>query len=325
MEILGRQIEAGFALETTRGTAKTTAQKWFRNVVANIIERSENSVDDSVMGVLEDSLGARVVKKFIEGDLQGIVHADAIGYLLKNLYGTSNSSVVSGSVYDHIFTLQQNIQHNSLTIFAKDGSVQQQVFNGGMVKSLEINAVVDNYIRFTAGFLARSAASNAASPSYGAEYDFIGKDITVKMATSEAGLSGATPLSLKEVNINRDQGLIQDHVLGSYTPSDIFNGKMMVEGDLTLNFADTTLKDLYLGDNARYMEIKIQGSADIGSGNNPTITILLNKVQILDWSRDGGADDVVTQKVNFRAFYNRTDSQQSEVTLRNLTTSYVGV
>jgi hypothetical protein len=99
----------------------------------------------------------------------------------------------------------------------------------------------------------------------------------------------------------------------------------MIEGDFTLNFADETFKDLYLGDDAKYMSITIQGAADIGGGNNPTITILLNKVQFMDWNRAGGANELVTEPITFRAFYNPSDSKQSQVTVQNLTTSYDNV
>lgn len=325
MEIIGRQVEVGLAGESTRGTAEAVAQKWHRNVVANVMEKAEKAIDDSTMGVLEDSLGSRVVKKFIEGDLQGIVHADALGFLLHNLYGSVTSNLVSGSVYDHEFTLDQGIKHQALSLFLKDGGVQQKVFNGGMLSSFELNAVVDNFIRFNAGFMARDAADNSDTPTYDAEYDFVGRDVSIKFAATEAGLSGATPISAKDLNISWDPGVISDHVLGAYTPNDIYNTKMMIEGQITLNYADNTFKDLFLADTAQYAEIKIEGAADIGGGNFPTITILLNKVQIMDWERSGGSDELVLQPITFRAFHNRTDAQQSKVTLRNLTTSYAAV
>jgi hypothetical protein len=215
------------AHEETRGTAESVAEKWARNVTANIVERAEKVVDDATRGRLEDSEGARVVKKWVEGELQGIVHADLIGYLFYCLYGAVSTQTVSGSVKDHTFSLAQNIQAPSLSIFAKDGSVQQKVFNGGTLASLELSAVVDNFVRFTANFMARSSASNADTPSYSnTEYDFIGKDVSIKFADTEGGLSGATAIKAKEITINWDKGLIADHVLGQHTPNDHLAGKM---------------------------------------------------------------------------------------------------
>ena len=100
---------------------------------------------------------------------------------------------------------------------------------------------------------------------------------------------------------------------------------MMIDGSFTLNFADETFKDLYLGDAAKYMSLTIEGDADLGSGNKPTITVILNKVQLMDWGRSGGANELVVETVGFRAFYNATDSEQSTTTIKNLTASYTNV
>jgi len=322
MEIIGREIEVGFGVEDNRGVAQGTPEVWMKNVLTNIIEKAEKVVDDASRGRLEDADGSRIVQKWIEGDLEGIVHADAIGYLIYNLYGAVSSSVVSGSVYDHEFTLQQAIQHASLSLFVKDGAIQNLSMAGGMVNTLNITGNMDDYVRFTANFLAQTANDETPTPSYDTEYDFVGRDITVKIADTEGGLVAAEGIKAKTVDITFDAGLIRDHVVGSYTPDDIYNAKMMIEGEITLNFANETYKDLFLANTDKYMEITIQGAADIGGGNNPTITILLNKINFMDWNRAGANDELVLETIPFKAFYNATDSQQSKLTLRNLTTEY---
>jgi hypothetical protein len=322
MEIVGRELEAGYSTESSRGTAETTVNKWQKSVSVSIVERAENVVDDATHGSLEDSDQRRITQKWVEGDLEGIVHADALGYLLSSIYGGVDTTTVAGDVRSHNFKLKQSIQHQSLTVFAKDGGVQNLAFAGCAVSTLELNASVDDFVRFTASFIGQTAADDTETPSYDTEYDFIGRDITVKMASSEAGLSGATAIKLKSVDVTFDQGAIRDHVFGAYTADDVYNSKMMIEGSFTINFADEVYKDLYLGDTAQYMEIAIVGAADIGGGSNPAITLLLNKVQIMDWNRSGDNDSLVEGEVSFKAFYNAADSQQSELTLVNLTDTY---
>ncbi|MHA1853381.1 MAG: phage tail tube protein [Candidatus Heimdallarchaeaceae archaeon] len=325
MEIIGRDIEVGFSTEAVRGTAESTVDKWERNVTASIVERAEHADDDTSRGALEDMENRRVIKKYIEGDLNGIVHADAIGYLYSSIYGKVVSAVVSGSVYDHEFTLKQNIEHQSLTVFAKDGGVQQVKFSNCVASTLEITATIDDYLRYTCKFNGSEATDDTESPSYDTEYDFIGKDITVKIADTEAGLVGATAIKAKSVSINHDQGSIRDHVLGSYSPDDNYNAKQSIEGEISLNFIDKTFKDLYLGDDAKYMSITIEGASDIGGGSKPTITYVFNKIKIKDWSREGANDDLVTETVGFKAYRNETDEEASKVTLRNLTSAYANV
>lgn len=321
-DIIGRNIEAGVSVEASRGTAEASVSKWMRNVNCSIVERAEHVIDDTSRGRLEDSDGRRVARQWVEGEIDGVVHADAIGYLLRSLYGTVASVVVTGSVKDHTFTLQQSIQHPTLSLFVKDGSAQQRVYKGGAIKTLEISAAVDNFVRYKAAFLALSGASNSASPSYGTEYDFISKDITVKFASSVAGLAGANAIKAKDLKLKWDQGLIPDQVFGAYTPNDILNSKMSIEGEFSLNFGDTTYKDLYLADTDQVCQIAIQGAADIGSSNNPTITITLYKIRVTDWNRSGNNNDLVVQPVSFKAFYSPSDTKASQVVLRNLTASY---
>lgn len=324
-EIVGRQIEFGVATEASRGSAETAADKWIRKVTANVVERAMHAMDDTTRGRLEDGEGRRKVQSYIEGSLEGILHIDVLGYFLANIYGVVVTSTVSGSVKSHLFSLGQNIQHPSLTLFAKDGSVQQLVYGNAMINTFELTAAVDNYLRFTSEFIASGAADNSDSPSYDTDYDFISRDVTIKIADSEGGLTGATAIKAKEFSIQWDQGLIRDHVVGQYTPDDIYNAKLTITGSFMKNFEDETFKDLYLGNASKYMSITIQGEADIGSANNPTITIVLNKVQFMDWNRDGGANDLVTETVGFQAFYNPSDSEQSTVTVKNLTSAYSNV
>jgi len=324
-EIIGRQIEFGIATEAARGTAETSADKWARKVTATVVERASHAMDESTMGRLEAGMGRRVVQTFIEGEVAGILHIDTLGWMLGNVYGICNTTNVDGDVNDHVFTLGQNIKHTSLSLFAKDGTVQQHVYSNGMVNTLSISVAVDDYIRYTCSFVAAAATANSDTPSYDTEYDFVSRDVVIKVASTEAGLSGATALKAKGFNLTWDTGLIRDHVVGSYTPDDIYNSQLMIEGEVTLNFVNETFKDYYLGNAEMYKSITVTGEADLGGGENPAITIVFNKVQWMDWTRTAEAADLITQPLPFRAFLNQTDLEQSQVTLRNLTAEYTNV
>ena len=322
-EFIGRQIDFALAVEEVRGTAESVADRNVRKVTCNLIPQTERVIDDSTFGRLEDAERVRSVRRWNEGDVEGIVHADVLGYYLYNIYGEVDSSNVSGSVHSHEFTMEQSIQHPSLTLFVKDGEVRQEKLAGGMITTLEINASTDDYVRYTANFVAKEGESdNSVIPALQTEYDFVGRDITVKIASTEAGLTGATPLKLKDLSITLNTNAEADFVFGDYSPDNIYNKQFSIEGSLTRNYTDTTFQDLYEGDDFRYMEITIQGEADIGGGNNPEIVILLNKMQIQDWSRTSAGDDLSTEDVDFKAFYNVTDEAQSSIKLTNLTEEY---
>lgn len=322
-ELIGKQIELGVAVENARGVAETTASKWVKKITANIVEKATKTVDESTRNVLADSLGARVTQKWVEGDIEGNLHADVIGYFFYGLFGSEAVSEVQAStVYDHTFTMDNTITHPSLSIFGKDGSAYQNVFSNCMIGSLELTASPDSFVKFTASIIGKEATANTDTASYDTEYDFIGRDVVIKIADTLNGLAQATAIPVKEFNVTFDKGLVADYVLGSYNPDDIYNTQMNIEGEVTLNLSDATYKTLMLGDTYKYMSVAITGTQTIGSASNPTITFTFYRVSVLEWSRDDNASELVPQTIKFKAFYNETDSSQAQVVLRNLTDKY---
>jgi hypothetical protein len=321
-EFIGRSIDFAVATEVVRGTAETTADRTVRKVECNIIPRAERITDDSTFGRLEDAERVRTVRKWSEGDVSGLVHADVLGYFLLNLYGDVTSTP-SGTTATHEFTLQQDLLHPTLTLFVKDGEVRQSKIAGGVISTMEVTASTDDFVRYSASFLGKEGADDTSNlPALATEYDFVSRDITVKIADTEAGLSSATALKLKNLSINWNSNAEADWVFGSYSPDNIYNKTFAIEGSFERNFTDETFKDLYEGDTFKYMEVEIEGEADLGSGVKPTVTVLFYKIQITDWSRTSTGDDLVMETVNFKAFLNTTDSAQSKVTLINKTAEY---
>jgi len=215
----------------------------------------------------------------------------------------------------------QNILHPTLSLIAKDGGASQEVFDTGVVNTLEITATTDDFVRFSSNLMFAKATANVDTPSYNTEYDFIGKDITIKIASTEAGLPAAVAIKAKEVGITFDTGAIADFSFGSFSP-DNYNSKLAISGNITKNYINDTFKDLLTADTAVYMEISIIGEAVLAGGNTPRIITLLNKVQIQSWERSGGNDDLVTEEIEFKAFYNNVDAEMATVSVRNLTNSY---
>jgi hypothetical protein len=321
-EFIGREIEFGIASESTRGTAESSADRNVRKVTANLTPKVEKVIDDTSFGRLEDSASSRVVRKWSEGDIEGIVHADVIGFYLNNLYGDLETTEIETDVYSHVFNLGQNIKHPSLTFFIKDAGVRQLKVPGAMLSTFEITATTDSFVRYTANLMGRqSETDNSTFPALQTENDFIGKDITVKIATTEAGLSSASALKIKDLNISFETNVEADFVFGNYSPNDVYNKQFSISGTFTKNFENTIFEDLYNSDDFRYLSVKIVGEQLIGT-ENPTIELVLNKVSVTEHERTSASDDLVTETVSFKAFYNVADEKQSQVTIINETITY---
>ncbi len=323
MDFIGRQIEVGVAVETVRGTAETVATDWLKKISMTVIPRATKTNDESTCNVLADSLGTRLTQLWIEGDVNGNVHADPIGFFFYNLYGSEAIATVEAGVIDHTFTEDTTVTKPSLTLFGKEDTVEQSSFSNCMVGSFEMTAAPDQYVAFSSSFMGVAAASNADTPAYADDaYDFVGRDVVVKVADTEAGLVAASALPLKDVTVSWDTGLISDFVLGQYVPQDVFNSQTAIEGSFTINYISNTFLDLFTTDAYQYLEITITGDQLIGAASAPTITLLLNKVAITDRTREDSAGDLVTESITFKAFYNKDDAQQSSLVLRNVTDKY---
>ena len=322
-EFIGREIVMGVGVEAVRGTAETTATKGVRKVECNVIPRAERVIDDSTTGSLEDAENVRTVRKWSEGDVSGIAHADVIGYYFTNLYG-GVTSVASGSAYLHTFVLDQTIIHDTLTLFIKDADVRQEKIAGAVVSTLEITATTDDYVRYSASFMGKEGADDTSTiPALATDYDWVGRDIVVKVADTEAGLAGATALKLKNITLTWNSNAEADYVFGSYSPDNIYNKQFAIEGSFERNFTDEVFKTLYEGTGFKYMSVTITGETDMVTGKKPTLTVVFNKIQVTDWNRTSAGDALSTETVSFKAFKNTTDAEQSTVILLNLTAEYI--
>jgi hypothetical protein len=318
----GRLEAVGVAVEAVRGTAELTPQKWVKHVSSDIVSKVDSVIDENVMGIMEDSPNSRVVKKWFGGSLDGTLYVDVLGYLLLNIYGSETPTQESGTAYSHEFEMEQSIEHQTLTVFRKDGDVIQKAYAGSVVNTLEISGTTGALVKMVATIICGSETSNASNPSYDEEYDFIGRDISIKLADEENDLPSTVATEMKEVKITWDTGALSDFNLGSYYPKN-YNAKMSIEVELKRSMEDTTFEDLWSSGEAKYIEITIEGEATIGTAAKPTVVLLLNKAIVQDWSRSAGANDLAEETIKFKGFYNSTDNQQSKVTIINLTPSYV--
>lgn len=323
-EFIGREINMAVGVEAVRGTAQVTAGRTIRKVTCDIIPRADRVIDDTTFGRLEDAERVRTVRKWSEGGLEGILHADVLGYFLLNIYGDVNSGVDAGDAYKHTFSLEQSLAHPTLTLFVKDADVRQEKIAGAVISKFSINSSSDNYVRFKAEFLGKEGTDDTSSlPALSDEYDFVGRDVSVKIADTEEGLAAATALKAKDLSIEWNPNAEADYVLGSYSPDNIYNKQMSIEGEMSLNYVDNTFEDLYKGDDFKFMQITIQGEAEIETGKHPKAVITCHKIQVTDWSRTSAGNDISTQSVKWKAFLNTDESKQSEVELTNLTTEYI--
>lgn len=323
-KFIGRQVNVGIGKESVRGTAVAPTY-WVPKMELSHDDKIQQVVNENSMGIIEDSTDASVVQKFSEGEIKGRALDDSLGLFLMATIGSDVATVVGGEtlVYDHVFSVLQSAQHPSLTIAVKEPNNANGLrYTLAMIDSLELNAELNKFVEIKAKYRANSNATGTLlTPSYPTTSNFfLPQHGVIKVATNQAGLAGASAINIKRATLSVKKNIEDDQVIGNIGVTDRLNKQLEIEGSIEIMYDDRTYVDtMMLGDLQKALRISfINTDKVIGNTSNPTLTIDLHKVKFSEVGLKLDNGDFVTQTLNFKAFYNTTDSKMITTTLRNL-------
>ena len=318
-----RLVDVGLGRETVRGTAEAAADFWLPKIDFDFIPKVSIAVDNSGLGVIDARQGHALTQRYGEGSLGGIVYSNSFGTLLAMALGTWSSGTAVDSAYTHTFTRLNTNQHPSFTIFVKDENLDEG-YPLGMLNQLTINAVVEDYIKFTAGFMSKTGAVATQTPSYAAtDFAFLPKNMSVKMAATTAALATASATSLKSLRLTINKNIESWGELGSLDPTDVVNKEFAVEGEMTLVFDGDTERAFVLAGTKKAMSIAISDTDNLlGTATYPNLSFELAPVSLEEFSRSGGAGDVELQTIRFAGNFGIADSKTISAILINGTSAY---
>jgi len=320
---IGRLVNVGLARETTRGTP-VTAQYWMPKTSVAFFDHVNKFQSQMSYGTIGEAAQAYKTNEWSEGNFETELNDKSFGLILYALFGTLNTTGPTDSAYTHTFSLQNDSQHDSLTITIADPDRTDQ-FSLCMLESLEINMVPDEPVMVTAAFKGRSGRQVAtASVSYAQFSKFLGRHAVLKLASTTAGLSAASSISIKSLKMEFKKNLMVNNVLGTVWPEDILNQKFEITGEFELDLDDRTYQNLQLDGSYRALRLQMTNSdVLIGSSSRPDFKIDLSRVHFEGWEPKVENDELVTQKINFRALYDVSNANVvNSCTLINNVSSY---
>lgn len=298
---IGRLVNLGIGRETTRGVGVAPAY---------MVPNQTFSFDDKIvkarsldsLSKITDSEEAFVTTKYGQGDLEGEIRVSSFGLFLYAMLGTAAVAGPTDSSYTHTFTVSHTNNHQSLT-FVVDDPNTKEMYKLVMLDSLEINAELDEVVRYTASFMGKqSTGTTVTLPSYVTEGKFTKKHVSLKVAANLAALTASTAISIKSLRLTVSKNVVLDDVLGTAEPEDILNRQLSIEGEITLNYEDETWKNYMKNGSVRAMEIKFTNTDyTIGSATNPALTFRFPTVDFFDWEPDNTLDEVTKQTISFKA------------------------
>ena len=394
-KMTGDLVELGVGKEATRGTIVAPAYgiRWGE---VEVNDRVMESLDEGRLGILEDSRDLKVVGTLAEGTVSGPVRDKFIGLFLLSLFGTNTDSGPADSLYTHTLTVQQNVNHQSLSLHRKDpnGGYQMAL---AMISSFELSIETDKHAMFSCDFrsktgsvlpasqgvvtitiaspgvltlsahglatgdaitlattdtlptglvagttyyvvavnantfslattLANALASTKINTSvgqagvhtltlvsryiaYATENIFLPQHAAFKLASTQAGLDGATAIKVRSATLTIESEAEDDRRLGSVAQEDIVNKGFSVSLEVVIpRDAETYITALKAG-TAYAARLDMQNTdALVGVSSNPRLYFDLHQVVLESSDTDVSKGDLALQTLVFKATYKETDS-----------------
>lgn len=323
---IGRRQSVGIGLESTRGTGVAPTY-WLNCLSFSHKDVPSRAMSEAGFGGIWGGDQAPKTMEHGEGEMEIEIGDQSFGAILQAVFGTTvTTGPADTAAYTHTYSLQNDNQHDSLSIHTID-PIGQLLFEMSMIDTFEMVIEQNAIIRATIGFISKgSASSSDQTASYSAEKKFVGRNLTFKIAATTGDLAAASAISLKSLTLRVEKNVEAQSVLSTVQPEDILNKRFNITGEIVLNYEDRTWLDYVKDASDKAVRIDLT-HADTITGCATTkyqFTLDLSKVAFEAWDPDLAMDEVTTQTLTFTALYDAgsNDNVINSCTLINGVVSY---
>ena len=324
----GEDVMFGIGLEDTRGTG-VVPQAWIPGRTPTGIAPIIDKVNiRETRGSKFASHSSEAVMKRAEGELEFNLRLKSIGYILKSLLGSSTSEAVVGQsgVYDHTFSVLPNDpEHPSVSITVDQPAGQSYRYILALCSALGIEIVPNDLVKATAAFIAseEEEVSHAGDTDPLTGDDYVRhQDITIKFASTVAGLGAATPIKVKSLKSDLPNGARVDQNVSELNPGNVLATTMEPKISVELDYQNEDFHDAFASGYFAVQIIAERADITIGSSAHPKLTFTFPRVSIEKWSPDRPIDDIMMESVDFVVHYSETEGYGVRPVLRNTVASY---
>lgn len=330
----------GFKKETTYGTAVTVDRflefnsetlDFEREFYQGAALRPGSRVARSARRVLVKDGGA--------GDIELEVPSRGLGTLLEAIMGTAGSALVSGALYQQLFTLTKDDFLPSLTIQKGiprlgTNTVDAYTYRGCVNKSFELSLANAEVLKLKSSWHAREIDTGIAyaTPSYptGVElFSFVGASLvvggSVTPPTATALATGGTAVAnVRDFSISVDQKLDDNGWnLGGAGKRSRRGAVQIAEikGKITAEYDSLTFRDAVRDQTSLALVATFQAPTDITAGNKPTLQVVVPDIRFEGELPKSNAGDVITQSLDFTGFDGLTAAHAMYIAVRTADTA----
>ena len=298
---IGRRQSVGIGIETVRGVGVSPAY-WLNALSFSFADKPVRARSEASFAGIWGGDQAPVVFTPAEGEFDVELGASSFGAILVALMGSVSSNDNGDDSFTHTYTLQNDNQHDSLSIHTVD-PIGNFIYELAMIDTLEITIEPDSIIHYTVNFISKgSIDSSGESVSFATERKFVGRMLTFKTASLTSGLGAAAKVNLKSLTIRFEKNAEANQTLSTIQPEDVVNKLFSVNGEITLDYEDRTYLDFVKDGSNRAVRIDIVHSDDAGSGNPYSFKMDLSKCAFEDFDPDFSLDEIVLKLLAFQPY-----------------------
>jgi len=297
--MIGRDVNYGAGKEVTAGTA-VAATQWFPYLSFELAPKTKTINNESAYGNIVRTNETSLLGEWSEGELEAKLATQNAGMILLGAFGTvvnSTNADTSAAVFNHTYTINQNVNGQSLTFVKKD-SIETLAYALGRVDEWQLSMELDDYVKYTAKILAKKQVTTTATVAYPTDLtEFVAKHMSVKTATTEAGLAAASNISsLESFTLTVKPNLEADWQAGTSEPYAFSSRGYELEFEMECRYNDTVYKDAYRNGTTLALQITaLNTDVTIGTSARPGLVITAPRMNITDWAPNGNIDDPITQ------------------------------
>ena len=189
-------------------------------------------------------------------------------------------------MYPHTFTVNQSSVPAALTIARANPLNPQPRIR--RLDSFELSAEAGDWVQVESTVKARAGQAAVLTPAFVAEKEFTSKHMVVKVADSEASLSGATALKVSSVKLNISRDSEPFNPLGTDDQPEFDRGAFEASGEFVLRYTDTQYEEDYLSNAIKAMSFTM-------TNDTTSLAFTAPKVRFREFERSIDKDGVVTQ------------------------------
>jgi len=321
-QVLGRTRSVGLGKESVAGTP-VAATVWLPQMDFTLEDKVDRIYDNSGLGTRYESFAGDTNMESADGNINGIVYDNSFGHVALAAIGSVSTAVhaTATGVKVHTFSVANTLP--TYTISGSDSNESKRMAYG-VLDSLELKMSQGDYVNFSSSWKAQKGTTVANTPTFVAENRYRPQDVVVKIASTTAGLAGATALRVKDLSFKIDNSVITEPSLGTVLPT-YYPGTVKTSLSMGRLYLDTTIKDLVFGTTQQAMSITLtRTDVSIGTGTptNPSVSLVFEPGFFSEWSRDGGLDALKQEKFTYTPIFSTATSKQFSFVMTNTTTSY---